>query len=31
MAMGHNRLTLNPAWGLVLVDEFFADPLAVRP
>ena len=30
MAMGHNMLTLNPAWSLALVDEFFADALAVR-
>jgi hypothetical protein len=31
MAMGHNMLTLNPAWNLVPIDEFFADSLAVRP
>jgi proline iminopeptidase len=30
MAMGHNLLTLNPAWSAALVDEFFADALAVR-
>jgi proline iminopeptidase len=30
MAMGHNMLTLNPAWSAAFVDAFFADALAVR-
>ena len=28
-AMGHNMLTLNPAWSVALVDEFFAAELVV--
>jgi hypothetical protein len=30
LTMGHNMLTLNPAWSAALVAEFFADALAVR-
>jgi proline iminopeptidase len=29
MAMGHNLLTLNPAWSVAIVDEFFGGALGV--
>lgn len=29
MAMGHNMLTLNPAWSVAVVDEFFGEAPAI--